>query len=101
MSGLPRRKENRIRQEIYLGHLKHTNTSPSGAGFNGANRQGWNGTSVLFLEGTPGMGSAKRIPNRRKKNRSPWTWIILRVALLAAGVAVCLWVYLGQFGIHR
>ena len=60
MSGLPRRRENRIRQEIYLGHLKHTNTSPSGAGFNGANRQGWNGTSVLFLEETPGMGSAKR-----------------------------------------
>ena len=31
------------------------------------------------------MGSAKRIPNRRKKNRAPW--IILRVALLAAGLA--------------
>jgi hypothetical protein len=26
--------------------------------------------------------------------------MILRVALLAAGVAVCLWVYLGQFGIR-
>lgn len=98
MSGLPRWKENRIRQEIYLGHLKHTNTSPSGAGFNGANLQGWNGTSVLFLEETPGMRSAKEIPNRRKKNRSPW--IILRVALLAAGAADCLWVYLRQFGIH-
>ena len=59
MSGLPRWKENRIRHEIYLGHLKHTNTSPSGAGFNGANRQGWNGTSVLFLEETPGMGFGK------------------------------------------
>jgi hypothetical protein len=35
MSGLARWKENRIRQGIYLGHLKHTNTSSSRGGFNG------------------------------------------------------------------
>ena len=64
MSRLPRWKENRFRQEIYLGH--HTNTSLSGTGFNGANRQGWNGTSALFLEETPGMG-CKTDPESKEK----------------------------------
>lgn len=99
MSGLARWKESRIHQEIYLGQLKHTDTSPSGAGLNRANLQGWNGRTVLFLEQTPGTQSEKRIPNRRKKNRLPW--IILRVALLAAYLVLWLWVYSGQFGIHR
>jgi hypothetical protein len=95
MSGLQRWKENRIRQEIYRVHLKHTDVSPSGAGLHGGNLQAWNGTSVLLLEQTPGTRAEKRIPNRREKNRLPW--IIVRVALLTAG----LWVYLGQFVIHR
>ena len=99
MSGSARWKENRIRLEIYLEHLKHTETSPNRAGLNGANAQGWNGTPVLFLQRTLGSGSDKRIPNRRKRNQLPW--IILRVALLAAWAAACLWVYVGQFGIHR
>jgi hypothetical protein len=60
---------------------------------------GRNGTSVLFLEQTPGTGSDKRTPHRRKENRLPW--MILRLALFAAGAALYLWVYLGQFGIHR
>jgi hypothetical protein len=92
MNGPARWKEDRIRQEIYLRHLKHTNTAPNGAGHTGVNLRGWNGTSVPFLEKTPGTRSEKRIPNRGEKNRLPW--IILRVALLAAGVATCLWVYL-------
>jgi hypothetical protein len=65
----------------------------------GAYPLGWNGTSVLFLEQTPGTRSDKRTPNRRKENRLPWA--ILRLALLAVGVAAWLWVYLVQFGIHR
>jgi hypothetical protein len=99
MSGLARWKENRVRQEIYLEELKHIDTSQSGAGLNGANLQGWNGTSVLFLEQTPDTRSDKRIPNRRKGDRLPW--IILSVARLAAGVAAYLWMYLGRFGIHK
>ena len=35
MSGLPRWKENRIRQEIHLAHLKHAKTSANGAGVDG------------------------------------------------------------------
>ena len=94
MSGLERWKENRIRQEIYWVHLKHTDASPSGGGLNGGKLQAWNGTSAILLEQTLGP-RAEGIPNRREKNRLPW--IIVRVALLAAG----LWVYLGQFVIHR
>lgn len=94
MSGLERWKENRIRQEIYWVHLKHTDASPSGGGHNGGKLQAWNGTSALLLEQTRGT-RAEGIPNRREKNRLPW--IIVCVALLAAG----LWVYLGQFVIHR
>jgi hypothetical protein len=99
MSGLPRWKENRIRQEIHLAHLKHAKTSSNGAGVDGTYPLGSNGTSVLFLEQRPDTGSDKRTSNRRKENRLPW--MILRLALLAAYVALYLWVYLGQFGIHR
>ena len=92
MSGSARWKEDRIRERIYLEQLKHTETLPNGVGLNGANLPG--GTPVLFLQQT--LGS--RRPNRRKKNRLPWN--ILRIALLVAWVAICVWVYLGQFGIH-
>jgi hypothetical protein len=94
MSGLARWKESRIRQGIYWVHLKHTDASPTGGGLNGGKLQAWNGTSALLLEQTLGT-RAEGIPNRREKNRLPW--IIVRVALLAAG----LWVYFGQFVIHR
>src|ERR1700746_369512 len=99
MNGLPRWKENRIRQEVHLAHLKHPKTLFNGDGAHGAYPPGRNGTSVLFLEQTPGTRSDKRTPNRRKENRLPW--MIVRLALLAAGVALYLWVYLGQFGIDR
>ena len=49
MSGLSRRKENRIRQGIYLGHLKHTTTSFSQGGFNGVG----NGAITLKYGGQP------------------------------------------------
>ena len=90
MNGLARWKANRIRREIYLEHLKHTNTSSGGPGFGEASQKTWNETSVLFFEKKPAA--------RWKKNRSPW--IILPIALLAPGVATCVSVYLGHLGIH-
>ena len=96
MNGLSRWKENRIRQEA---HLKHPKTSFNGDAAHGAYPLGWSGISVLSLEQTPGTRSDKRTPIRQKENRLPW--MILRLALLAAGVALYLWVYLGQLGIHR
>ena len=94
MSRSARWKEDRIRERIYLEQLKqkHTETLPNGAGLNGANSPG--GTPVLFLQQTFGSRSS----NRRKKNQLVWN--ILRVALLAAWVAICVRVYLAKFGIH-
>ena len=94
MSRSARSKEDRIRERIYLEQLKqkHTETLPMAAGLNGTNSPG--GTPVLFLQQTFGS----RSPNRRKKNQLLWN--ILRVALLAVWVAICVRVYLGQFGIH-
>jgi hypothetical protein len=97
MSGSERWKEGRIRQEIYLQHLKHVDTLSRGAGLSGTNSQGQ--TPALFLRQTAGNRSGKPIPNRKKKDRL--LWIMLRVALLAAGVVAWLGVYLGQFGIHQ
>jgi hypothetical protein len=94
MSRSARWKEDRIRERIYMEQLKqtHTETLPNGARFNEANSQG--GTPVLFLQQTFGSRSS----NRRKKNQLLWN--ILRVALLAVWVAICVRVYLAQFGIH-
>jgi hypothetical protein len=94
MSRSARWKEDRIRRRIYLEQLKqkHKATLPNRANLNGVNSQG--GTPVLFLQQTFGS----RSPNGRKKNQLLWN--ILRIALLAVWVAICVRVYLGQFGIH-
>ena len=52
MSGSARWKEDRIREQIYLEQLKHTEALPNGAGLNGANPPG--GTPVLCLQQTFG-----------------------------------------------
>jgi len=94
MSGYARWKENRIRQEIHLAHLKHAKTS-----------SWWNLPTRVernigpLPRARPDTGSDKRTSNRRNENRLPW--MILRLALLAIGLAAWLWAYLGQFGIHR
>ena len=94
MSRSARWKEDRIREQIYLEQLKqkHTERLPNRAGLNGVNSPG--GTPLLFLQQTFGS----RSPNRRNKHQLLWN--TLRFALLAAWVAICVRVYLGQFGIH-
>jgi hypothetical protein len=69
MSGYARWKENRIRQEIHLAHLKHAKTSSNGAGVDGTYPLGSNGTSVRFLEQRPDTGSDKRTSNLEPKER--------------------------------
>ena len=88
MNELSRWKENRIRREIYIEHLKHPKVSPNGAGSNGTKLQGQNGNA----------GPNERILNRRKKSRPEW--ILLRLAVSAIILAAWFWVYLGQFRIH-
>jgi hypothetical protein len=94
MSRSARWKEDRICEQIYLEQLKqkHTETLPNRAGLNAGNSQG--GTPLLFLQQT--FGSRRQ--NRRKKNQLLWN--ILSVALLAVWIAICVRVYLVQFGIH-
>lgn len=99
MSGSARWKENRVRQEIYQEHLKHTDTSSGEAGLNGGNAQGLSGTPERFLQRKLGNESDKRIANREKRNQL--AWMILRVALWAAWAAVFVWVSLRQLGIDR
>jgi hypothetical protein len=93
MSRSARWKEERIRERIYQEQLKHPETLPNGAGLTGANSPG--GTPALFLQQT----FASQRLNRRKQNQLSWN--ILRVALLAVWLAICVWVYFGQFGIHQ
>ena len=97
MSGSARWKEERIRQEVYLEHLRYTEMSPNGAGRNGGKLQVQ--TSIPFIPQPLANRSGMPVLNRRKKNKLPW--MMLRVALLGAWAAICVWVYLGQFGIHR
>jgi hypothetical protein len=91
MRGSERWKEHRIRQEVYLQQLKHTDTLSRGAGLSKTNSQGQ--TPALLVPQT-GNRSFKRIVNRTKKDLL--LWIMSRVALLAAGVMVRLWAYLGR-----
>ena len=92
MSRSARWKEDRIREQIYPEQLKHTGMLADGAGLNGTSSPG--GTPMLFLQQTFGS----RGTNRRKRHQLLWN--TLRVALLAVWVAICVRVYLGQFGIH-
>jgi hypothetical protein len=93
MSRPARWKEDRIREQIYLEQLKQTETLPNGAGVDGAKSLG--AQPVYLLQQTFGS----RSQNRRKQNQL--SWIMLSVTLLAAWAAICVWVYLSQFGIHR
>jgi hypothetical protein len=92
MSGSERWKEHRIRQEVYLQQLKHTDTLSRGAGLSKTNSQ--DQTPALLLRQTAGKRSFKRIVNRTKKDLL--LWIMFWVARLAAGVMVRLWAYLGR-----
>jgi hypothetical protein len=66
MSGSARWKEERIRQEVYLEHLRHTEMSPNGAGRNGDKLQVQ--TSVPLLPQPLANRSGIPVLNRRKKN---------------------------------
>ena len=72
MSGLPRWKENRIRQEIHLAHLKHAKTSSNGAGVDGTYPPGSNGKSVPFLEQRPRiLGPISELEPKERESTYP------------------------------
>jgi hypothetical protein len=88
MSGYARWKENRIRQEIHLVHLKHAKTSSNGAGVDGTYPPGSNGKSVRFLEQKPDTGSDKqgtRIASLDDSTSRPSGCLYSRLALGVLG----------------
>ena len=95
MSGSERWKEHRIRQEVYVQQLKHTDPLSEGVSLSKTNSQGQ--TPALLLRRIAGNRSFKHGLNRTKKNRLGW--IMFQVTPIVAGVMVRLSAYLGQFGI--
>jgi hypothetical protein len=84
-----RRRENRVREEIYKEHLKHRQASSNGASLQASNR------TIIELNGqTPDDQRAQCMPNRRKKH--PLVRVILPPPVLGGGLGLWYWVYLRQ-----
>jgi hypothetical protein len=99
MSTFRRWKEERIRHYIYLEQLKTTQNLSNKVSLNGARSEGRNGSSDLFLQGRPASVRDRRTSTKKANGGFPW--MIVRLAILAAGAAAWLWLYLGQLGVHR
>jgi hypothetical protein len=99
MSELSRWKEFRIRQEIYLESLKESSLAPNQVDSGGTNT-GVSHTSLeLLRRDNPGRRSGRQVSTRTKNHRI--SGMLLRSGVLAGGVAICLWLWWFEFGIHR
>jgi hypothetical protein len=84
-----RRRENRVRQEIYKELLKHRQASSSGASLHASN------ATIIGLDGqTPDAQPAQGTPNRREKHLLGR--VILPPPVLGGGLGLWYWVYLRQ-----
>ena len=84
-----RRRENRVREEIYKEHLKQRQASPNGASLHASNG------IIIELDGqTPDNQPAQCAPNRRKKH--PLGRVILPPPVLGGGLGLWYFVYLSQ-----
>ena len=99
MSTFRRWKEERIGHYIYLEQLKTTQNLSNEVRLNGARAEGRDGRSDLFLQVRP--DSARDRGPSAKKEDGGLPWIIVRLAILAAGAAAWFWLYHGQLGVHR
>jgi hypothetical protein len=99
MSTFRRWKEERIRHYIYLEQLKTTQNLSNGVSLNGARAEGRNESSDLFLKVRPDSVRDRRTSTKKEKDGFPW--MIVRLAILAAGAAAWIWLYHGQLGVHR
>jgi hypothetical protein len=99
MSTFRRWKEERIRHYIYLEQLKTTQNLSNGVSLNGARAEGRNESSDLLLQVRPDSVRDRRISTKKEKDGFPW--MIVRLAILAAGAAAWFWLYHGQLGVHR
>jgi hypothetical protein len=92
-------KEERIGHYSYLEQLKTTQNLSNGVGLNGARCEERDGSSAPFLQVRP--DSVLDRPSSAKKEHGGFSWIIVRLAILAAGAAGWFWLYHGQLGVHR
>ena len=99
MSTFRRWKEERISHYIYLEQLKITQNLSNGVSLDGARSEGRNESSDLFLQVQPDNVHDRRTSTKKKNGGLPW--MIVRLAILAAGAAAWFWLYHGQLGVHR
>jgi hypothetical protein len=99
MSELSRWKEFRIRQEIYLESLKKSLLAPNHVDSGGTN-PGVRHTGLELLPcDNPGRRAGRPVSTPTKNYRLSGR--LLRSGVLAGGVAICLWLWWVEFGIHR
>jgi hypothetical protein len=99
MSTFRRWKEERIRHYIYLERLKIAQNLSNGVSLNGVHSEGRNESSDPFLHLRPDGVRDRRTSTKKENHGFPW--MIVRLAVLAAGAAAWFWLYLGQLGGHR
>ena len=92
-------KEERIRHHIYLDQLKTAQNSSDGVSLNGVRFEQRNGSPALFLQGLPDNLRDRRTAT--KEERHGFSWMVVHLAILAAGAAAWFWLYLGQLGVYR
>jgi len=84
-----RRRENRVREEIYKEHLKHRQASSDDASLHGSN-----GTTIELDGQAPDDQPAQCTPNRRKKR--PRGRVILPPPFLGGSIGLWFWTFLSQ-----
>jgi uncharacterized membrane protein YccC len=99
MSELSRWKEFRIRQEIYLESLKESSLAPNQVDSGGTNTEVSQTSLELLRRDKPGRRAGRQVSTRTKNHRL--SGALLRSGVLAGGVAICLWLWWVEFGIHR
>ena len=99
MSELSRGKEFRIRQEIYLESLKESSLAPNQVDSGGTNTEVSHTSLDLLRRDNSGRRAGRQVSTRTKNHRLSGTF--LRSGVLAGGVAICLWLWWVEFGLHR
>jgi hypothetical protein len=99
MSELSRWKEFRIRQEIYLESLKQSSLTSNQVGSGRTNSEVGHTNLELLSCDNPGLRVGRPVSTRTKRHRL--SGMLLGSGVLAGGIAICVWLWWVEFGIHR
>lgn len=86
-------KEERIRRHIYLDQLKTAQNSSDRVSLDGVHFEEGNGSSDLFLQCLPDNVRDRRTAT--EKERRGFSWMIVRLTILAVGAAAWFWLFRG------